>query len=200
MVPYPGRLYPVGRLDVDSEGLILLTNDGELADHLTHPKYGHLKEYRVLLARKPDHDQLEAFRHGVVMPDGYRTTPAEVILEDVEGKVAWVNITLREGRKRQIRETFIQIGLPVLRIIRVRISTLRLGKLKPGEWRHLTPGEVAALKTTVEGQPEPKKRRTLRSNAIVQARNSQSNTNPHRDPFSSRKGKTKPTSKKTQVD
>src|SRR4030042_4596975 len=73
LVPVQGTLYPVGRLDVDSEGLILLTNDGELADHLTHPKYHHAKEYRVLVAKHPDNEQLEAFRHGVVLSDGYRT-------------------------------------------------------------------------------------------------------------------------------
>src|SRR4030043_1620850 len=78
LVPVQGTLYPVGRLDVDSEGLILLTNDGELANHLTHPRFGHEKEYRVLVARHPDEKQLSAWRRGVVMKDGYQTKPVQV--------------------------------------------------------------------------------------------------------------------------
>ena len=81
LVDLPGHLYPVGRLDVDSEGLILLTSDGELANRLTHPRYGHEKEYRVLVARRPDQEQLETWRRGVVFEDGYRTAPSEVRLD-----------------------------------------------------------------------------------------------------------------------
>jgi 23S rRNA pseudouridine2605 synthase len=146
LVPVPGRLYPVGRLDVDSEGLILLTNDGELANRLTHPRYGHEKEYRVLVARQPDEEQLRIWRRGVVLEDGYKTQPADVRLESLQGKGAWLRVVLKEGRKRQIRETGALLGLPVVRIIRVRIGSLLLGKLQPGEWRHLSEAEVAALK------------------------------------------------------
>ena len=146
LVDIPGRLYPVGRLDVDSEGLILLTNDGEITHLLTHPRYGHEKEYRVLVARPPDKKQLETWRRGVVLPDGYRTAPAQVRIASITGKGAWLHITLREGRKRQIRETGSQIGLPVVKIIRVRIGTVRLGSLKPRQWRHLTPQEVNKIK------------------------------------------------------
>jgi len=146
LVPLSGTLYPVGRLDVESEGLMLLTNDGELANRLTHPRYGHEKEYRVLLARHPDKEQLEAFRHGIVLEDGHRTLPAVVIFESSFGKGAWLRITLREGRKRQIREMCALVGLPVVRIQRIRIGTLLLGRLKPREWRLLTDQEVAELK------------------------------------------------------
>ncbi len=149
LVPVPGRLYPVGRLDADSEGLILLTNDGELANQLTHPRYEHEKEYRVLVARQPDPGQLETWRRGVVLEDGYRTAPAQVRVDSPFGKGAWLRVVLKEGRKRQIRETGSLIGLPVVEIIRVRIGTLHLGSLKPGEWRYLTEVEVASLK----GQP-----------------------------------------------
>jgi 23S rRNA pseudouridine2605 synthase len=149
LVDLPGRLYPVGRLDVDSEGLVLLTNDGELANHITHPRYGHEKEYRVLIARRPDEEQLATWRRGVVLEDGYRTKPADVRLESTFGKGVWLRVTLHEGRKRQIREVGGRIGLTVVRIIRVRIGTLLLGSLKPREWRRLSAGEVAALK----GQP-----------------------------------------------
>jgi 23S rRNA pseudouridine2605 synthase len=146
LVPLPGTLYPVGRLDVESEGLMLLTNDGDLANRLTHPRYGHDKEYRVLVARRPDKDQLEAFRHGVVLEDGHRTIPAGAYLESGFGKGAWLRITLREGRKRQIREMCALLGLPIVRIVRVRIGSLLLGSLKSREWRLLTDQEVAELK------------------------------------------------------
>ena len=146
LVPVPGQIYPVGRLDVDSEGLILMTNDGELANKLTHPRYGHEKEYRVLVARRPDHDQLQVWRRGVVLEDGYRTAPAEVHFESASGKGAWLRLIMREGRKRQIREVGKTIGLPVVKIIRVRIGTLHLGGLKPREWRYLTADEVEELK------------------------------------------------------
>ncbi len=149
LVPVAGSLYPVGRLDVDSEGLVLLTNDGELANKLTHPRFGHEKEYRVLVARHPDEKQLTAWRNGVVLDDGYRSAPVTVGVESHSGKGAWVRVIMQEGRKRQIRDTCHQIGLPVVSIIRVRIGSLRLGTLKPGQWRNLTPGEVSGLK---EGQ------------------------------------------------
>ena len=160
LVDIPNRLYPVGRLDVDSEGLILLTNDGELANQLTHPRYGHEKEYRVLVARQPDNKQLETWRHGVVLPDGYRTAPAQVRIESISGKGAWLHVTLREGRKRQIRETGSQIGLPGVKIIRVRIGTLRLGSLKPRHWRYLQPKEVDKLKRKNRQKAHNKKKKT----------------------------------------
>ncbi len=147
LVPAVGRLYPVGRLDWDSEGLVLMTNDGELTNLLTHPRYGHEKEYRVLVARRPDPEQLMAWKRGVVLEDGYHTAPAKVALEAEAGRGAWLRVTMGEGRKHQIREVGSQLGLPVVRIVRVRIGTLQLGRLKPGEWRHLTDREVEALKT-----------------------------------------------------
>jgi 23S rRNA pseudouridine2605 synthase len=160
LVPVSVRLYPVGRLDFDSEGLILMTNDGDLANELTHPSKGHTKEYRVLLARHPDDEQLATWRRGVVLEDGYKTAPAEVRVESAAGKGIWVRIVMREGRKRQIREIGSLLGLPVVRIVRVRIGSLQLGNLKPREWRYLTPEEVAALK---DKKPAPSLRpRTVR--------------------------------------
>lgn len=146
LIPLPGTLYPVGRLDVDSEGLLLLTNDGELANRLTHPRYEHEKEYRVLVARHPDGEQLAAWRRGVVLEDGFHTQPAEVYVVRKEGKGAWMSVILKEGHKRQIRETGKVTGLPVVKIIRVRMGSLRLGNLKPRQWRHLTTEEVRELK------------------------------------------------------
>jgi 23S rRNA pseudouridine2605 synthase len=145
LVPVEGTLYPVGRLDFDSEGLVLMTNDGDLANKLTHPRYEHEKEYRVLVAKHPDPEQLNLWRRGVVLEDGFRTEPAGVYVVSKQGKGAWLDVTLKEGHKRQIREMGIQTGLPVARIVRVRIGELRLGSLKPKEWRFLTTQEVEAL-------------------------------------------------------
>ncbi len=146
LVDVPGQRSPVGRLDFESEGLVLMTNDGDLTNQLTHPRYGHMKEYRVLLARRPDQEQLEAWRRGVVLEDGYKTAPLDVRYETSQGKGAWVRVIMGEGRKRQIRETCKQLGLPIVRILRIRIGALRLGNLKPRQWRYLTREEIEALK------------------------------------------------------
>src|SRR5574340_407791 len=146
LIPEATRLYPVGRLDWDSEGLVLMTNDGALANRLTHPRYGHTKEYRVLVARRPEREQLETWRRGVVLEDGYRSAPAEVRIESTSGKGAWLRVTMGEGRKRQIREIAAMLGLPVVRIVRIRIGSLQLAGLKPGEWRHLSADDVRRLK------------------------------------------------------
>ena len=156
LVDIPGHIHPVGRLDFESEGLVLMTNDGELTNLLTHPRYGHQKEYRVLLAKRPDHEQLETWKRGVVLEDGHKTAPVEVRFEETQGKGAWVRVVMQEGRKRQIRETCKQLGLPVVRIVRIRIGTLRLGNLKPRQWRYLTTTEVNELKY---GETEKKKSR-----------------------------------------
>jgi 23S rRNA pseudouridine2605 synthase len=146
LIPVPGHLFSVGRLDYESEGLILMTNDGELANQLTHPRYGHEKEYRVLLSARPDERQLEAWRHGIVLEDGHRTAPAQIREERSAGKGVWIRVVLREGRKRQIREMGKQTGLLVQRIVRIRIGSLQLGELKPGEWRYVRPDEIRLLK------------------------------------------------------
>ena len=146
LIDEPGRLYPVGRLDADSEGLILMTNDGELTNRLTHPRYGHQKEYKVLVAIHPEEKQLETWRRGVVLEDGYRTAPTKVWIDNFQGKGAWLRVIMGEGRKRQIREIGNRIGLPVVKIIRVRISTLHVGSLKPGQSRALNKKEIDALK------------------------------------------------------
>ncbi len=146
LVDVSQHVYPVGRLDYESEGLVLLTNDGELTNQLTHPRYGHEKEYKVLLARRPDEEQLQAWRRGVILEDGYKTAPVDVRFEGAQGKGAWVRVIMGEGRKRQIRETCKQLGLPVVRILRIRIGSLRLDNLKARQWRYLTPKEVEELK------------------------------------------------------
>jgi len=111
--------------------------------------YDYEKEYRVLLARRPDDKQLQTWARGVVLEDGHRTAPAQVSFASTAGKGAWIRVIMGEGRKRQIREIGFLLGLPVVRILRVRIGTLRLDNLKPRQWRYLTTQEVSELKKLV---------------------------------------------------
>lgn len=145
LVGLAGHLYPVGRLDLRSEGLVLLTDDGELAHRLTHPRFGHEKEYLVMVEGQPSHRALETWREGVIL-DGRKTAPAGVEVVRQEGKHTWLRVVLREGRKRQVRRVAAMLGHPVRRLIRVRIGPLKLGDLQPGQWRRLSPAEVRALK------------------------------------------------------
>ena len=134
------RLYPVGRLDADSTGLILLTNDGELANRLTHPRYGVRKTYLVELARSPSEADLARLRNGLRLDDG-PTAPAEVERLDERQ----VEITIREGRKRQVRRMVEAIGNEVESLTRIRIGPLDLGDLRRGEARRLDRREIDAL-------------------------------------------------------
>ncbi len=144
LVPLVGHLYPVGRLDLRSEGLVLLTDDGELANLLTHPRYEHTKEYQVCVEGHPTEETCVKWRAGVFL-DGRRTAPAEVTVAGREQNRTWLRIVMREGRKRQIRRVAAMLGHPVRRLVRVRIGPIQLGSLKPGEWRHLREGEVRQL-------------------------------------------------------
>lgn len=152
LIDLEGHFFVVGRLDLESEGLMILTNDGELTNKLTHPRYGHEKEYSVLVAKRPDEEQLDIWRRGVVLEDGFRTSPTKVTVHKWHGKGAWLRVILREGHKRQIREIGKVIGLPIVKLIRIRIASITLGNLKPGEWRHLTSEEIAQLKSSGEGK------------------------------------------------
>jgi 23S rRNA pseudouridine2605 synthase len=134
------RLYPVGRLDADSTGLILLTNDGELANRLTHPRYGVPKTYRMRLARPPADRDLERLREGVRLEDGM-TAPAEVERRGERD----LEVTIREGRKRQVRRMAEAIDNEVEALTRIRIGSFELGELRRGDARRLDEGEVAAL-------------------------------------------------------
>jgi len=145
LVPLPGRLYPVGRLDATSEGLMLLTNDGELANRLMHPRFGHEKEYRALVQGQPSDATLRKWEQGVVL-DGQRTAPARVKRLKTDPDTTWLRITLHEGRKRQIRRVAAALGHPILRLIRERIGPLRLGQLPVGAWRHLSASEIRILR------------------------------------------------------
>jgi 23S rRNA pseudouridine2605 synthase len=148
LVPTEARVYPVGRLDADSSGLLLFTNDGELAYRLTHPRFGHEKEYRVLVDRRPDAATLRKLRRGILL-DGAMTAEAEVdVVSESEDQV-WLKMVLHEGRKRQIRQMLDRVGHPVRALTRVRIGPVRLGDLPTGEARRLTPAERLELRKLV---------------------------------------------------
>lgn len=161
LIPAAGRLYPVGRLDLDSEGLVLMTNDGDLANLLTHPRYGHEKEYEVHIDGYPKEEQLKSWRRGVVL-DGEWTSSAKVKVFKKGASGTWLRVTMREGRKHQIRRTADALGLWVKRLIRVRIGPLRMRDLKIGEWRELRSEEVTELKRSTlkrGGKRAPRRRR-----------------------------------------
>jgi 23S rRNA pseudouridine2605 synthase len=140
LVPAEPRVFPVGRLDAETEGLLLLTNDGELAHRLTHPSFGVDKEYLAEVEGRPTRGALRRLREGVDLEDG-PTAPAKV---SVVGD-RLLRITIHEGRKRQVRRMCDAVGLPVRRLVRVRIGPIADRRLAPGEWRALEPDEVRAL-------------------------------------------------------
>jgi 23S rRNA pseudouridine2605 synthase len=146
------RLYPAGRLDNDSEGLMLLTTDGEWAHRVMHPSHGYDKEYLVLVSGRPERHALQRLEEGIEL-DGEKTAPAHIVVRRTDGRNTWLTVVLREGRKRQIRRMFEAIGHPVLRLIRQRIGPVRLGNLKPGQFRALTPQEIAILGGTMTEAP-----------------------------------------------
>lgn len=142
-------VYPVGRLDYDSEGLLLLTSDGELAARLMHPRHGVERVYEAIVVGAPDEAAIAKLRRGLFL-DGERTAPAEVRRGGVVGKgrqqTTKLTITLREGRNRQVRRMCAQIGHTVRKLARVRMGPIKLGDLRPGRWRDLTAVEVEKLK------------------------------------------------------
>lgn len=150
LVEVEERVYPVGRLDLRSEGLVLLTNDGDLAEKITHPRSHLEKEYLVLVAGRPTTATLIRWRRGEVEIEGRPTAPAIVERLKLEGENTWLKIILTEGRKRQIRDVAKALGHPVRRLERVRIGPIKLGHLKPGKWRRLNPVEVEQLKRSVK--------------------------------------------------
>jgi len=151
-------VYAAGRLDRDSEGLLLLTDDGALIKRLTDPKHHIEKTYWVMIEGNPTQEKLTQLEHGIQLKD-YLSLPASVrLIPDPHlpprpkpvtphGPVAWIEIKLREGKKRQIRHMTAAVGLPTLRLVRVAIGKIQLGSLKPGEWRDLTQNELNLLKT-----------------------------------------------------
>jgi pseudouridine synthase len=142
------RVFPVGRLDMNSEGLILLTNDGDMALKLQHPRFGVRKTYEVLVKGMPAQEQLARMRRGMVLEHG-ATAPAQVKPLKMEEKNTWILITIAEGKKRQVRHMCREVGLPVLRLKRVALDGLKLGRLKVRGYRLLKREEVDILKRAV---------------------------------------------------
>lgn len=153
-------IYPVGRLDYDSEGLLLMMTDGELAARLMHPRHEVEKVYEVIVKGAPDPKALEKLRKGVFI-EGGRTSPAHVhVGSTVKGHkpTTKLTITIHEGRNRQIRKMCSAVGLPVWELRRVRMGPIGLGRLKPGQWRDLTPDEVRRLKASATTQEKLSRR------------------------------------------
>ena len=168
LVPFAG-IYPVGRLDRDSEGLLILTDDGRLAHRLADPRFEHAKTYLVQVERIPDPGALESIRRGINLNDG-RTRAANVELLTEPPALperavpirfrktvptAWLNLTIREGRNRQVRRMTAAIGHPTLRLVRVVIGPISLGDLTSGQWRELTVREIADLRAIRDQRPPP---------------------------------------------
>ncbi len=156
---FPKDVYPVGRLDMDSEGLLLLSNDKELVDFLLNPINRHEKQYYAQVEGIPDEESLKQLEEGVII-EGKKTLPAKAGIIDDPGfpprkppifprknkSVCWLSVVVTEGKYRQVRKMTANVGYPTLRLVRVRIKNIKLGNLKPGEVRELTPGEVEILK------------------------------------------------------
>lgn len=142
------RVYPVGRLDRNSEGLLLFTNDGELANSIMHPSRHVAKTYRVTVRPDVNDDQLVELSGGVMI-DGRMTEPANVVVKEKQAGRVVLLITIHEGRNRQIRKMCEAVGLEVARLRRISIGPIRLGMLKPGTWRELTADELRALRTAI---------------------------------------------------
>jgi 23S rRNA pseudouridine2457 synthase len=164
--PFPPRVYPVGRLDVDSEGLLLLTDDNEVKDRLTAPRFGHPRTYLVQVERIPTEEALQQLRSGILL-DGTMTREAGVRRLEVEPrlrpravpirfrknvKTCWLEIVLREGRNRQVRRMTAAVGHPALRLVRTGIGPLHLAGLRPGGCRELSGGELRALRSSLNLQ------------------------------------------------
>jgi 23S rRNA pseudouridine2605 synthase len=146
LIPELGvRLHSVGRLDYDAEGLLLLTNDGDLTFRLTHPRHGVRRVYHVLVEGRLDPTTLRALQRGVVLEDGPARVDRARVLGAAEGGLHWIELTLAEGRYREVKRLCRTVGLAVQRLRRVAFGPLRLGTLAPGQWRELTAAEAERL-------------------------------------------------------
>lgn len=148
-----GRIYPVGRLDFDAEGLLILTNDGDLSYRLSHPKFAIPRTYLVKISDIPDPKKLNRLKRGITLEDGRARAVYVVILHEGE-KNSWVRIVVTEGRNRLVKRMFAAIGHPVLKLKRVAFGPIQLGDLSAGQFRYLTSEEIEKLKNTEGGRWE----------------------------------------------
>ena len=150
LVPTEPKVFPVGRLDADSEGLLLLTNDGELANLVTHPRYGITKTYNVMVEGRPDAATLRGLEQGVELDDGPAAAISARLLGSSGGR-SHLELTMGEGRKREVRRMLDSVGHPVLNLFRAAIGPIADPSLRRGEWRELTPHETRLLYRTAHG-------------------------------------------------
>ncbi|MAS36031.1 MAG: pseudouridine synthase [Anaerolineaceae bacterium] len=148
LVPVEGHLFMIGRLDAESSGLMVLTNDGDLANRLTHPRYRHTKTYRVTVYGLPDPATIRQWEEGVFLPEeSSKTAPCSVLIKKADKGLTVLEVVLTEGKKRQIRRVAAMLGFPVRHLTRTHIGQLALGTMSPGEWRELSQDDLQALRT-----------------------------------------------------
>jgi 23S rRNA pseudouridine2605 synthase len=157
-----GRLHPVGRLDFNTEGLLLLTNDGEFTNYITSARNRVAKVYEVKVKGVPPEDAIERLRRGITLEDGVRTAPAEIKMTDESATNSWYEVVLHEGRNQQIRRMFDAIGHSVIKLRRVKIGFLKDERLAPKQWRFLTPVEVARFTSGGKRKRAPQARTKAR--------------------------------------
>ena len=145
----PERVYPIGRLDRNSEGLLLFTNDGDFANGIMHPSRQVTKTYRVTVRPPVSEEQLAQMSAGVTLEDGFQTAPANIVTQTVEPERVVLLVTIHEGKKREVRRMCDAVGLEVARLRRISIGPVKLGMLRPGQWRDLTTEELRALRTAI---------------------------------------------------
>lgn len=166
MIPHEGHLFTIGRLDAESEGLIILTNDGAMANRLSHPRYRHTKTYRVSVYGLPTADAVGRWQQGMQIDEETQSAPCYVRITKGDHDLSILRIVMTEGKKRQIRRVAGLLGYPVKRLVRTHIGQLEVRELRPGEWRELTPQEVKLmtlpapeLKEIARQQPDRQRRR-----------------------------------------
>jgi 23S rRNA pseudouridine2605 synthase len=166
ILPFDEHLFSIGRLDAESEGLMVFTNDGDLTNRLTHPRYGHTKTYRVEVYGIPTAETLQKWESGVFLEEG-KTAPCSVKILHIDKQNTALQVVMTEGKKRQIRRVASLLGHPVRRLIRTHIGKLELGKLRPGEWRKLDDRDIKAMLMPADemkqiGRKSPEKPKTSR--------------------------------------
>lgn len=191
LVPHEGhRLFPVGRLDEASEGLLLLTNDGQMAHRVAHPRFEMPKVYRVVARGPISTEILEKLRGGVRLPEG-KTAPARVHILRKTRETTTLEITLHEGKNRHLRRVLARLELPVKRLLRVRVGPVILGTLKRGQWRYLSREEVVALQSG-ETEPRERPRRTAAARRSTRGRVEAPGTRKPRPPAATKRPTKKP--------
>jgi len=145
-IPLPGKLFPAGRLDARTEGLMLLTDDGRFAHQLTHPRYGVEREYLAEVEGRPDEKVFSQLIRGIPLQQGIARVHSVRLLEETHHHTSWLKLILKEGKKRQIRRMLAAVGHPVRRLIRIRFGPITLKGLEPGQWRFLTREEIHQIR------------------------------------------------------